>query len=92
MESSFRVHSRSLVGLAASLNRSRELRSLFVDLVERCVEPLKAARWTQRDLRTFLDHYTPAGAHLLKSDSTSAQAWERYMRVIGNLLVKIYHN
>ena len=66
MESSFRVHSRSLVGLAASLNRSRELRSLFVDLVERCVEPLKAARWTQRDLRTFLDHYTPAGAHLLK--------------------------
>jgi len=66
VESSFKTHSRSLVAMAGSLNRSRELRSFFVDLVERCVEPLKQARWTSRDLRVFLDYYTPAGVQLLK--------------------------
>jgi len=92
VESSFKTHSRALVSMAGSLNRSRELRSFFVDLVERCVEPLKQARWTSRDLRIFLDHYTPAGVQLLKSDSATAVVWERYMKVIGSCLVKIYHN
>ena len=113
VESSFKSHSRALVAMAGSLNRSRELRSFFVDLVERCVEPLKQARWTSRDLRIFLDFYTPAGVQLLKrfpsqlnhlrksdsfftfvlnSDSATAAVWERYMKVIGSCLVKIYHN
>lgn len=92
MESSFKTHSRSLVLLAGNLNRSRELRSLFVDLVERCVEPLRQARWTSRDLRLFLDYYTPAGVQLFKSDSATALVWERYMKVISSCLVKIYHN
>ena len=65
VELSFKIHSRALVALAANLNRSRELRSLFVDLVER-VEPFRAARWTSRDLRLFLDVYTPVGTQLLK--------------------------
>ena len=72
VESSFKTHSRALVAMAGSLNRSRELRSFFVDLVERCVEPLKQARWTSRDLRIFLDYYTPAGVQLLKRCATQS--------------------
>ncbi|RVE41385.1 hypothetical protein evm_013963 [Chilo suppressalis] len=35
LELNFRLYTRALVGLACNLHRGRELRSLFIDLLER---------------------------------------------------------
>ncbi|PSN54647.1 Acidic fibroblast growth factor intracellular-binding protein [Blattella germanica] len=57
LESNFRSYTRALVGLACNLHRSRELRSLFLELVERCVEPWRSVSWSHTDLRNFLAAY-----------------------------------
>jgi hypothetical protein len=64
VESNFRTYTRALLGIAGGLHRSREMRSLFADLVERCLEPWHAARWTHSDLRLFLAAYTQAALEM----------------------------
>jgi Acidic fibroblast growth factor binding (FIBP). len=57
LDSNFRSYTRALVGLACNLHRSREVRSLFLELVERCLEPWKQVSWSHTDLRNFLASY-----------------------------------
>ncbi|GBP20225.1 Acidic fibroblast growth factor intracellular-binding protein [Eumeta japonica] len=57
LELNFRLYTRALVGLACSLHRGRELRSLFVDLLEKCIEPLRMGNWPKTDLAQFLNAY-----------------------------------
>lgn len=57
LDANFRSYTRALVGLACNLHRSRELRSLFLELVERCLEPWKQVSWSHTDLRNFLASY-----------------------------------
>ncbi|KAG8236301.1 hypothetical protein J437_LFUL016448 [Ladona fulva] len=59
LEVNFRVYTRALVGLATGLHRGRErIRSFFLDLVERCIEPWRIVSWSHCDLSNFLDAYT----------------------------------
>ncbi|KOB66061.1 Acidic fibroblast growth factor intracellular binding protein, partial [Operophtera brumata] len=51
------LYTRALVGLACNLHRGRELRSLFIDLLERCIEPLRLGSWPKTDLAQFLCAY-----------------------------------
>lgn len=57
LDANFRSYTRALVGLACNLHRSRELRSLFLELVERCLEPWRQVSWSHTDLRNFLACY-----------------------------------
>jgi hypothetical protein len=57
LDANFRSYTRALVGLACNLHRSRELRSLFLELVERCLEPWRQVSWSHTDLRNFLASY-----------------------------------
>lgn len=54
LDLNFRTYSRALIGIACNLNRTRELRFFFLELVEKCVEPWKQANWSHTDLRNFL--------------------------------------
>jgi hypothetical protein len=57
LDANFRSYTRALVGLACNLHRSRELRALFLELVERCLEPWRQVAWSHTDLRNFLASY-----------------------------------
>ncbi|KAL1139595.1 hypothetical protein AAG570_006577 [Ranatra chinensis] len=57
LEYNFRTYSRAIISLACNLHRSRELKGLFIELVERCIEPWRAVSWTVNDLTSFLSAY-----------------------------------
>ncbi|KAI1902830.1 hypothetical protein AGOR_G00020210 [Albula goreensis] len=90
MEASFKNLSRALVHIAAKLTHTKDVRDLFIDLVEKFIEPCRSDRWSVGDLRLFLTHYTST-AHKLDSFRHVA-IWDRYMGVIKSCILKMYHD
>ncbi|KAJ9595720.1 hypothetical protein L9F63_013083 [Diploptera punctata] len=92
LEANFRSYTRALVGLACNLHRSRELRSLFLELVERCVEPWRQVYWSHTDLRNFLAAYVQCALEMdVLREADLKSAWERYMTVVTSCLLRMYH-
>ncbi|KAL4648886.1 acidic fibroblast growth factor intracellular-binding protein, partial [Arapaima gigas] len=90
MEANFKNLSRGLVNIAAKLTNTKDVRDLFIDLVEKVIEPCKSDRWMFADMKLFLIHYTNS-AHIL--DTFKHQAtWDRYMGVIKSCILKMYHD
>ncbi|XP_063392399.1 acidic fibroblast growth factor intracellular-binding protein isoform X2 [Cydia fagiglandana] len=92
LELNFRLYTRALVGLACNLHRGRELRSLFIDLLERCVEPLRAGGWPRTDLAQFLSAYEQCALQMdVLREADLKSVWERYMKVVSQCLLTMYH-
>jgi len=85
---------KNLINIGNHLNHSKDMRDLFIDCVEKVVEPCRQAGWTQHDLRLFLRAYTEAGHHMEIISRTPGlvRAWDRYMAVVSSCLVQIYHS
>ncbi|CAL1265108.1 unnamed protein product [Larinioides sclopetarius] len=94
LDSNFKSFTRAFVNIAYGLNHSKEARDLFVDIVEKFIEPFRQSRWSERDLRTFLETYTVSASHiqLFKSDPHLLDVWERYMATMCRFILKMYHN
>ncbi|XP_045508615.1 acidic fibroblast growth factor intracellular-binding protein [Colias croceus] len=92
LELNFRLYTRALVGVAVNLHRARELRSLFVDLLERCIEPLRLGSWPKTDLAQFLCAYEQCALQMdVLREADLKSVWERYMRVVSQCLLTMYH-
>uniref|UniRef100_A0A069DT76 Putative acidic fibroblast growth factor intracellular-binding protein n=1 Tax=Panstrongylus megistus TaxID=65343 RepID=A0A069DT76_9HEMI len=92
LEFNFKNYSRSIITIGCNLHRTRELRMLFVELVEKCIDPWRQVSWSVSDLTAFLDAYTHCALQLdcLRENDTKT-AWERYMSVLKICLIKMYH-
>ncbi|XP_031330689.1 acidic fibroblast growth factor intracellular-binding protein B-like [Photinus pyralis] len=91
-ESCFRSYSRSILTLATSLHRVRELRNLFYDFSV-ILENWKHTIWSVNDLEIFLNAYTKCALSLdVLKEADLRQKWERYMTVVSNSLVTMYKN
>ncbi|XP_017512373.1 acidic fibroblast growth factor intracellular-binding protein isoform X4 [Manis javanica] len=89
MEANFKNLSRGLVNVAAKLIHNKDVRDLFVDLVEKFVEPCRSDHWPLNDVRLFLNQYS-ASVHSL--DGFRHQAlWDRYMGTLHGCLLRLYH-
>ncbi|XP_036785422.2 acidic fibroblast growth factor intracellular-binding protein isoform X1 [Manis pentadactyla] len=89
MEANFKNLSRGLVNVAAKLTHNKDVRDLFVDLVEKFVEPCRSDHWPLNDVRLFLNQYS-ASVHSL--DGFRHQAlWDRYMGTLHGCLLRLYH-
>lgn len=64
MEANFKNLSRGLVNVAAKLTHNKDVRDLFVDLVEKFVEPCRSDHWPLKDVQLFLNQYS-ASVHSL---------------------------
>lgn len=93
LESNFKVVSRTLVNIAYGLNHSKEVRDLFVDIVEKFIEPCRHSRWSPLDLKIFLDTYTSAATYLdiFRSEPHMLKIWKRYMQTMSSCILKMYH-
>lgn len=92
LDANFRSYTRALVGLACNLHRSRELRSLFLELVERCLEPWRQVSWSHTDLRNFLASYFQCALEMdVLREADLKNSWERYMTVVTSCLLRMYH-
>jgi len=58
------VYSRTLINIAYGLNHSKELKDLFIDLVEKYIDPCKHLHWPPTDMKQFLQVYTDAACQL----------------------------
>lgn len=65
VESNFKTYTRAILGISYGLHRSREMRMLFVDLVEKCLEPWYSANWLRADLTIFLSAYTQSALEMI---------------------------
>ena len=50
--------------MAAKLTHNKDVRDLFVDLVEKFVEPCRSDHWPLKDVQLFLNQYS-ASVHSL---------------------------
>ncbi|XP_057599332.1 acidic fibroblast growth factor intracellular-binding protein-like [Hippopotamus amphibius kiboko] len=90
MEANFKNLSRGLVNLTAKLTHNKDVRDLFVDLVEKFVALCCSDHWLLNDVRLFLDQYT-ASVHSL--DGFQHQAlWDHYMDTLHGCLLLLYHD
>ncbi|XP_060031983.1 acidic fibroblast growth factor intracellular-binding protein isoform X2 [Erinaceus europaeus] len=96
MEANFKNLSRGLVNVAAKLTHNKDVRDLFVDLVEKVhlgpqfVEPCRSDHWPLGDVRLFLNQYSVT-VHSL--DGFRHQAlWDRYMDTLRGCLLRLYHD
>lgn len=90
MEANFKNLSRALINIASKLTNTKDVRDLFIDLVEKFIEPCRSDKWTAGDLTLFLTHYTSA-ANTLETFRYQV-IWERYMGVIKSCILKMYHD
>uniref|UniRef100_A0A8C5MM16 FGF1 intracellular binding protein n=1 Tax=Leptobrachium leishanense TaxID=445787 RepID=A0A8C5MM16_9ANUR len=89
MEANFKTLSRALVNIGTSLTHNKDVRDFFIDLVEKFIEPCKAAGWSLPEVQLFLTQYTASARAL---DAFKQQAlWERYMGTLRCCLLKMYH-
>ncbi|XP_043076968.1 acidic fibroblast growth factor intracellular-binding protein B isoform X3 [Puntigrus tetrazona] len=90
MEANFKNLSRALVNIASKLTHTKDVRDLFIDLVEKFIEPCRSDKWTIGDLRLFLTHYSTT-VHTLEA-FRHLVIWDRYMGVIKSCILKMYHD
>ncbi|XP_035214059.1 acidic fibroblast growth factor intracellular-binding protein-like isoform X2 [Stegodyphus dumicola] len=64
LDANFKSFTRTFVNIAYGLNHSKEVRDLFVDIVEKFIEPLRQGRWSEKDLQKFLEVYTSSASHM----------------------------
>jgi len=88
----FRSLLRSLVSMATSLYRSRELKDLFIDLQEKIVEPCKAARWTLRDMEALLAaiNFESTEIDAFRREPELSILWRRYLRAVSPCLLQLF--
>ncbi|XP_046746937.1 acidic fibroblast growth factor intracellular-binding protein [Diprion similis] len=92
LDMNFRLYSRAIIGIACNLHRSRELRSFFSDLVERCLEPWRQVNWSHTDLRNFLSTYTQCALDMdVLREADLKNAFDRYMKVVTSCVLRMYH-
>lgn len=92
LESNFRTYSRALIGVGINLNRSRELRFYFLELVERLIEPWRSINWSHTDLRNFLGAYLQCALDMdVLREGSLRDAFERYLKVVTSCLLRMYH-
>lgn len=105
LENSFKKYWHAIITIATSIHRSRELRSFFVDIVEKLIEPWKASNWTENQVNNFMKAITACildvQSYGVFSSSSSGGGhervdlrclWDRYMNVMNVCVTKLYQN
>ncbi|XP_013394299.1 acidic fibroblast growth factor intracellular-binding protein [Lingula anatina] len=93
IEQNFKNISKVIVGIGSGLSHSKESRDLFLDLVEKFIEPCRQAMWTKDDVEAFLNAYLDT-SHMVehfRSNPQMAKIWDRYMVMITACIVQMYH-
>ncbi|XP_065343228.1 acidic fibroblast growth factor intracellular-binding protein isoform X1 [Cloeon dipterum] len=91
VENNFKTYTRAILGISCGLHRSREMRTLFIDMVEKCLEPWYAAHWSRADLSIFLEAYTYSALEMdALREAELRQSWERCMKVLSTSLICLH--
>lgn len=91
LETNFRIYWRSLITIASNLHRT--VRTFFLELTEKLIEPWKQNQWTSEQVKQFLAALTQTILDLdVLKDQDIRCLWDRYMQVINICLIRMYHS
>lgn len=95
IDQNFKELSKGLIEIAYALNHSKDLKGLFVDLIELFIEPCRENDLSKNEVKIFLEEYCKR-AHLLheicRENPRCLAVFERYMQTITNCILKMYHS
>ncbi|CAH1790912.1 unnamed protein product [Owenia fusiformis] len=94
LDSNFKNMSKILVNIAYNMNHARELKDIFIDLVEKFIEPCRQVGWTYTELETFLNVYGETCWHLdtfPRGQQALLKTWDRYINTISTCILQMYH-
>eukprot|EP00742_Colponemidia_sp_Colp-10_P004955 GILJ01005293.1.p1 GENE.GILJ01005293.1~~GILJ01005293.1.p1 ORF type:complete len:407 (-),score=70.69 GILJ01005293.1:159-1352(-) len=81
---------KTLVGIAASIQKAKEVSSFFINLVD-YAEKLKSADMSHEEVNLFFDLLIDTFDRLsIKVDKNLSPAWGRFVRVFKTCLVHLY--
>jgi hypothetical protein len=94
--SQFRILVRNMLNIGSSLVHAKSIRDLFLNLVEKVVEPCVAAGWRQSDADAFFEALEEAWCKLilLPPDQVkrSEKSWRRLVRGIRLTAIHLFND
>ncbi|KAI9146392.1 fibroblast growth factor intracellular binding protein [Paraphysoderma sedebokerense] len=94
LQTQFRTLVRNVLGIGAGLSQSKELRDIFINLVEKIVEPCIALEWTAADLESFFDimvnQFSNLGCMNAQSKQQYQPSFARLLNGIKLASIKLY--
>ncbi|KAL3183522.1 hypothetical protein MRX96_033631 [Rhipicephalus microplus] len=91
VESNFKSLTRTLVNIAYGLNHSKDLRDFFIDIVEKIIEPCRAAHWTVDELQLVMDAFVKSPQSVtFAHDIHLHEVWVRYAETMAKCVYKLY--
>ncbi|KAI8807357.1 acidic fibroblast growth factor binding-domain-containing protein [Cladochytrium replicatum] len=85
-DKAFKLVLRNVLGIGAGLGNNRDLRDIFVNLIEKIVEPCVGMGWTASDLETFLNAVVQSYGEV---NAISVSVRKRYTNSLSRLLTGI---
>lgn len=96
LDDNFKTLSKAIVNIAYGLNHSKEARDIFIDLVEKIIEPCMQGRWLREELNIVLTAYRDACPQLdifrNRNLARHKIVWDRYMNTLVTCIVQMYHS
>lgn len=92
----FKLLSRGILAVSASLSSSKEFKDFFVDVLDKLIDPIKQLNWTVKDADAFFTLYVEVWLELRKYNEFGGQqqrldgAFRRYVGTIRRCIALLY--
>jgi len=88
----FKELSKAVIEIGCSINHSKEMKDLFIDLYEQIIEPCKEKNWNRNDCKLFLDEYRNSACQLsiCKEDKELFKIFNRYTETVTSCILQMY--
>merc|ERR1711862_734898 len=87
IEANFKNISKNILNIGQTLYNNKEVKDLFVNVVDKVVEPLKQYKFTHEDLSQFLNAYTVVVSESeICSDKDLVNNFTKFMKTLSVIL------
>ena len=104
VDANFKILSRNLTTIGSSLIHSKDMKDLFIDVMEKIIDPSKQLKWSREDIDAILCsmidsfsdcetiHIRQIGRSIAKDRRKWAETYLRYLNVVKQCIIILYHN
>ncbi|KAF5395013.1 Acidic fibroblast growth factor intracellular-binding protein [Paragonimus heterotremus] len=92
LDANFKPISKAVISIACGLSQAREMHDLFLDIVEKIIEPMRSLGWPADEVKLFFNVYGSSAALLPPAKSASFKSiWTRFIIPFANCVEHLYH-